>query len=193
MDLKTYALSHGIPIAKDDTLDLLKSLIVTNEYHNILELGTAIGYSAIYMASINPQIHIDTIERNKDRYNQAIANIKKAQMAEQISVYNLNILDFYLWHDYDLIFVDAGKAHYKEYLDWSIDYLAPWGTMVFDNIAFHGLVANKSLTHNRHTLHLVRKLDEFLTYVEKDERFDIMLYNEIGDGVLWGRKRKTEE
>ncbi len=191
MDLKSHALAKGIPIAKDDTLALLKSLIVENDYHNILELGTAIGYSAIYMASISPRIHIDTIERDEKRYKEAIANIEEASLADQITVYNAEILDFRLWHDYDLIFVDAGKAHYREYLDWSIDYLSPWGTIVFDNMAFHGLVADRSLTHNRHTKHLVSKIAEFIVYVQDDERFAIMLFDHIGDGVLLVRRKET--
>ncbi len=190
MNLKSRALADGIPIAKDDTLKLLASLIVDKGYHDILELGTAIGYSAIYMASINPLIHIDTIERDTGRYHQAICNIKEAGLSDQITVYNKEILDFRLWHDYDLIFVDAGKAHYREYLEWAFNYLAPWGTMVFDNIAFHGLVADNSKTNNRHTKQLVRKISDFIAYVQGDERFAIIFYNDIGDGVLLVRRKE---
>ncbi len=191
MDLKSRALAAGIPIAKDDTLDLLKSLIIDKGYHDILELGTAIGYSAICMAKIDQCIHIDTIERDTDRYRQAIVNIEEAGLSDQITVYNTEVLDFRLWHGYDLIFVDAAKAHYKEYYDWAFDYLAPWGTMVFDNMAFHGLVADISKTDKRRTRRLVRKLDGFIAYVQGDERSAIMLVDDIGDGVLLVRRKET--
>ena len=191
MDLKTKALSEGVPIIKDGTLEHLKGLIIKNSYRNILELGTAVGYSAIEMARVDPLIHIDTIERDKERYEEALRNIADEHLQDQIDVYLEDIRELKLWHDYDLIFIDAAKAHYKEYLEMTIDHLVPYGTIVFDNIAFHGFVKDNSLTHNRHTLAMVKKMQAFLDYVQDDKRFDIMLNEDIGDGILEVRRKKS--
>ena len=105
MDLKTKALSEGVPIIKDGTLEHLKGLIIKNSYRNILELGTAVGYSAIEMARVDPLIHIDTIERDKERYKEALRNIADEHLQDQIDVYLEDIRELKLWHDYDLIFI----------------------------------------------------------------------------------------
>ncbi len=189
MELKDQALAQGVPIIKDGTLAYLKELIIENGYRNILELGSAVGYSAIEMAKIDCIIHIDTIERDKRRYDQAVINIRNSGLEDQISIYHKDIGDFKIWHDYDLIFVDAGKAHNKEYLAMCYPHLAPWGTIVFDNMNFHGFVKDRALTHNRHTLTMVKKIQEFIEYVQEDDRFDIILKENIGDGILQVRRK----
>ena len=189
MDLKTKALSEGVPIIKDGTLEHLKGLIIKNSYRNILELGTAVGYSAIEMARIDPLIHIDTIERDKERYDQAIVNVKENGLEDQISIYHMDIKDLKIWHDYDLIFVDAGKAHNIEYLEMCFPHLVPWGVMIFDNMNFHGFVKDRGLTHNRHTLSMVKKIQEFIDYVQEDDRFAIIIEENIGDGILQVRRK----
>ncbi len=188
-DIREYAIKNGVPIIKDGALSHLIELIRINHYHDILELGSAIGYSAINMALVDPMIHVDTIERESDLYEIALKNIKEAKLEDQITIYNMDIRDFKPLHDYDLIFVDAGKGHYKQYFEMFIDYLMPWGVMFFDNMSFHGMVKDQNLTHNRHTLALIKKLNAFRDYIQEDERFVIMLDDDTGDGILEVRRK----
>lgn len=187
--IKDFAITHGVPIVKDGTLALIKDTIIKNGYKNILELGSAIGYSAIEMAKIDPLIHIDTIEKDDRRYALAVENIKEAGLDDQISIYHMAIEDFKIWHDYDLIFIDAAKAHNREYLEMCFPHLVPWGVMIFDNMSFHGFVKDNKMTHNRHTLSLVKKIQSFIDSIQEDERFDIILDEDIGDGILQVRRK----
>ncbi len=188
--IKEKALQEGVPIIKDDGLAFLLETIKKNDFKQILELGTAVGYSAINIARLNKNIHIDTIEKNIDMYNQAITNIKKESLDKQISVFNMPIEDFKTDKIYDLIFVDAAKAQYGKYLEMFIDNLAEDGLMFFDNMVFHGLINDVEHIESRNLRNLVKKINKFREMVRNDKRFDIMLFDNIGDGILILSRRK---
>lgn len=191
MDLKEYAANNHVPIIKDGGLDFIIALIKKADCKMILELGSAIGYSAIKMAQTAADIHIDTLEKNEEMYLKAKENIAKAALDKRISIYHTDIKYFKTDKLYDLIFVDAAKAQYYNYLNQFIDNLKEDGVMVFDNIAFHGMVKDPSLTKNRNTKALVKKIRKFKELVQEDDRFDIMIYEDIGDGILTLRRRKN--
>ena len=190
MDLKEYAANNHVPIIKDGGLDFIIALIKKADCKMILELGSAIGYSAIKMAKTAADIYIDTIEKNEEMYLKAKENIAEAALNDRISIYHTDIKDFKTDKLYDLIFVDAAKAQYYNYLNQFIGNLKEDGVMVFDNIAFHGMVKDPSLTKNRNTKALVKKIRKFKELVQEDDRFDIMIYEDIGDGILTLRRRK---
>ena len=191
MDLKEYAANNHVPIIKDGGLDFTIALIKKADCKMILELGSAIGYSAIKMAKTAADIYIDTLEKNEEMYLKAKENIAKAALNDRISIYHTDIKDFKTDKLYDLIFVDAAKAQYYNYLNQFIGNLKEDGVMVFDNIAFHGMVKDPSLTKNRNTKALVKKIRKFKELVQEDDRFDIMIYEDIGDGILTLRRRKN--
>ena len=191
MDLKEYAANNHVPIIKDGGLDFIIALIKKDDCKMILELGSAIGYSAIKMAKTATDIYIDTLEKNEEMYLKAKENIAKAALNDRISIYHTDIKDFKTDKLYDLIFVDAAKAQYYNYLNQFIGNLKEDGVMVFDNIAFHGMVKDPSLTKNRNTKALVKKIRKFKELVQEDDRFDIMIYEDIGDGILTLRRRKN--
>ena len=191
MDLKEYAANNHVPIIKDGGLDFIIALIKKADCKMILELGSAIGYSAIKMAKTAADIYIDTLEKNEEMYLKAKENIAKAALNDRISIYHTDIKDFKTDKLYDLIFVDAAKAQYYNYLNQFIGNLREDGVMVFDNIAFHGMVKDPSLTKNRNTKALVKKIRKFKELVQEDDRFDIMIYEDIGDGILTLRRRKN--
>ena len=191
MDLKEYAANNHVPIIKDGGLDFIIALIKKADCKMILELGSAIGYSAIKMAKTAADIYIDTLEKNEEMYLKAKENIAKAALDDRISIYHTDIKDFKTDKLYDLIFVDAAKAQYYNYLNQFIGNLKEDGVMVFDNIAFHGMVKDPSLTKNRNTKALVKKIRKFKELVQEDDRFDIMIYEDIGDGILTLRRRKN--
>lgn len=183
-EIKKKALEEDVPIIKDGGLIFLLDLIKEKKLKNILELGTAVGYSAINMAKLNKDIHIDTIEKNEDMYKQAIVNIKNENLEDQISVHFCPIEEFHTDKKYDFIFVDAAKAQYGKYLEMFIDNLDKGGYVLFDNMVFHNMIYHIDEISNKNTRSLVKKIVKFRENMSKDSRFDIMFYDDIGDGLL---------
>ena len=188
--LKKEARENRIPIIQDQGLEFLLSLINENECKDILDLGTAVGYSAIMMARQASDINIITLERNEDLYRQALVNIQNEGLEDQITAILTDIKDYQSDKKFDLIFVDAGKAHYMDYTEQFIGNLKQDGIMVYDNLNFHGMYLDPDSIHNRNTKSLVKKLNKFYNNVIGDERFRCEMYREIGDGILILRRRK---
>lgn len=183
-DVKEKALKEGVPIIKDEGLAFLLNFVKENGYKDILELGTAVGYSAMQMAKLNKDIHIDTIERVEDMYMQAIANIKEANLDNQIDVHFMPIEEFKTDKMYDFIFVDAAKAQYGKYLEQFLPNLKMDGKMLFDNMIFHGLIYKVDEIESKNLRNLVKKIVRFREMVHNDSRFDIIVRDDIGDGIL---------
>jgi len=192
-DLKIYAKENKVPIILDGGLKFLLETITENQVQTVLELGTAIGYSAIKMASISPMIKIDTIELNHDLYLEALSNIKNNNLGQQINCYNMNIDDFDTDKTYDLIFVDAAKAQYGKYLNKFQKNLNSGGIFFFDNIAFHGLVEHPELTKSRNTKQLVRKIKTFRDNILNNPNYECKFYPEIGDGIIILKMKKGDK
>ena len=188
-EIKEKALQNKIPIVKDDTFDVMKKIILENNYKSILELGTAVGYSSISFALINKSIHIDTIEKKEDSYKEAIKNIKSMGLTNQIDVFFMPIEEFQINKKYDFIFVDAAKAQYEKYFNQFIDYLKPNGKMFFDNMIFHGLVNDVENIKNRNTRALVRKINTFREKMLNKDGFDIIINDIVGDGYMLVSRR----
>ena len=146
-DMHQYALQNKVPIISDEGLVYLLELVRLTNAKKILEVGTAIGYSAMQMASISKDIHIDTIEREIEVYNVATSYITQAKMDKQIHLIlkdGLEVTKNDLMgiedYEYDLIFIDAAKAQYKKFFELFSPYLKKGGIVVCDNLLFHGLV-----------------------------------------------------
>ena len=189
-EIKKKALKEDVPIIKDGGLIFLLDLIKQKKFKNILELGTAVGYSAINMAKLDKDIHIDTIEKNEDMYNQAIINIKNEGLDNQITVHFCPIEEYQTDKKYDFIFVDAAKAQYGKYLEMFIDNLKEDGYVLFDNMVFHNMIYHIEDIKNKNTRSLVKKIVKFRENMSNDSRFDIMFYDDIGDGLLLLTRRK---
>lgn len=192
-NLKIYAKENKVPIIQEEGLKFLLEKIKKLNIKDILELGTAIGYSSINMAKISKDIKIITVERDEAMYHQANRNIQKNLLTSQITTILSDINQFDTNEMFDLIFVDAGKAHYLEYLEKFIKNLKKDGIMIFDNLNFHGMVFNVETIKNRNTRSLVKKINKFYQYVSNDDRYDIVLHREIGDGILVLKRRDYEK
>ena len=189
-EVKEKALEDKVPIIKDDGLSFLLHLIKERGCRSILELGTAVGYSSMQMAMLDEEIQIDTIEKKEEMCHQAVENIEKAGLKERIHVHFLPIEEFRSDKKYDLIFVDAAKAQYSRYLEQFIGNLKEDGVMVFDNMVFHQMIYDPENIASRGTRALVRKIIKFREEVRKDDRFDIIFYDNVGDGILVLNRRK---
>ena len=182
--IKKDALKKDVPIIKDEGLIFLLNLIKEKNFKNILELGTVVGYSAINMAKIDESIQIDTIEKNEEMYKQALINIKEEGLDNQIKVHFLPIEEYKTEKKYDFIFVDAAKAQYGKYLEQFINNLSDNGYILFDNMIFHNMIYDIESIKSKNTRNLVKKIAIFREKMLNDSRFDIIFYDNIGDGLL---------
>ena len=189
--VKKKALDEKVPIMKDEGLEFLLDFIKKNEFKDILELGTAVGYSAMKMASLDKDIHIDTIEKNEDMYRQAVKNVSVSPYKDQIVLHFMPIEEYKTDKMYDLIFVDAAKAQYGKYMEQFLPNLKEKGYMFFDNMIFHGLVYEVEKIESRNLRNLVKKIIKFSEMVSNDDRFDIMMFDNIGDGILLLSRRES--
>lgn len=175
-ELKQYAKDHFIPIICDDGLLFLKQAIESNQVKHVLEIGTAIGYSAIFMAKLG--CRVTTFERNENMLKLAKENIKPYQ--EKIVIIDQDALLYQgPLETYDLIFIDAAKAQYQKFFDRFSPYLNPNGMIICDNLDFHHLDPNKV---NRNTRQLLRKIDAFKTYLKSHTDYQTSFYD-CGDGM----------
>ncbi len=180
--LEKYAMEHNIPIMQKDGIDFLCDYIKKNNIKNILEIGSAIGYSAIKMASINKDIKVITIERDIDRYNLACKNIKEYNFNNQIEVILGDALDVEITGKFDLIFIDAAKAQYIKFFLKYEKNLNVGGVIVSDNLNFHGLIDKDPKDMSRNLRGLIKKLNNYILFLKDNKQFKTEFYN-IGDGI----------
>ncbi len=183
VNIKKYAEENNVPIMMDEGIKFLLQTIKKRKIKSILEVGTAIGYSAIKMASICDDIYVDTLEIDSERYQIAIQNITDHQLSDRIQAYLMDAVMFNTDKEYDLIFIDAAKSQYKKYMEHFSKNLARDGIYFFDNLNFHGMVDNPSLTKSRNTRQLVKKIGLFRTELLNNKQYNVEFYQNIGDGV----------
>ena len=188
LDLEDYARDYNIPIMQKDGIEFLLQIIKENSIKNILEIGTAIGYSAIRMALINGDIKVTTIERDKERYDLALKNISEFNLNNQINVLLGDAFDIELTDKYDLIFIDAAKSQYIKFFEKFKKNLNRNGIIVSDNLNFHGLTKVDEKELSRNVRGLVRKLNNYTEFLKNNDEFDTTFY-EIGDGVSISRRK----
>ena len=182
-EIEDYARINNIPIMLKDGIDFLTNYIKENNIKNILEIGSAIGYSSIKMALVSDDIKVTTIERDKERYEIALENIKKFNLEDRINVIYSDAFDVLLDGKYDLIFIDAAKSQYTKFFIKFSKNLNQNGVIISDNLDFHGLTKlDKTEIKNRNTRQLVRKINEYVEFIKNNEEFDTKFIS-IGDGI----------
>ena len=191
--LKHYAKENDIPIIIDEGLEFLLNTIKECKAKDILEVGSAIGFSSIQMATSNKDIKIVTIEKDIKRYHLAIKNIKEKNLSERIKVINLDANDYKSDKVFDLIFLDGPKSQYGNMLNHLYDNLKEGGAVVVDNLGFHGLVYKKKPKVKRRTRQLIEKIQKFRKDIKEDHRFDVKIYDDIGDGMGLLIKKKVDK
>ena len=188
LEMMEYAKENNVPIIQLEGLHFLRQVIMLKNCKNILEIGTAIGYSSIQMAKLG--VNVDTIEINEVSYNIAIENIKKANLSDKINVYLEDALkiDINKLGKYDLIFIDAAKAQYINFFNKFKVLLNSKGVILTDNLLFHGLVLEKENIESRNLRQLVKKIDNYNSWLMEQNDFDTTIYN-IGDGIALSIKK----
>lgn len=181
-EIKEYAKRNAIPIVMDKGGEFICQTIRERGCKKILEIGSAIGYSAINFANLSPDIYVRTIEIDIDRYSRAVDNIKNCGLEDRIKITNEDALDAKIDEKFDLIFIDAAKAQYEKFFEKYKHNLSENGVIITDNLFFHGMVENPELTHNYSTIKLLRKIRKFVSFLQLNPEFKTTI-NNIGDGV----------
>ena len=191
-ELEEYAKINNIPIMQKYGILYLINYIKENNIKNILEIGSAIGYSSIMMASIDSDIRITTIERDKDRYNLAVSNIKKYNLDKQINIIYGDAVDTDITGMYDLIFIDAAKGKNIFFFEKYKNNLVKGGTIITDNLSFHGLVEDSDLVKTKNQRGIVNKIKDFISFLDNNDEFDTE-YIPVGDKIAISKRRSDYE
>lgn len=192
--IKEKALNEHIPIIMDDTLEVVGKVLEELKPEKILEIGTAVGYSAICFSKyLSENGRIDTIEREESRIIEAKINVKDLKLEEKINIISGDAVEILptLNEKYDAIFIDAAKGKYPFFLKEAIRMLSDKGIIIADNILYKGYTLSDYNKHKQRTA--VRGLREYLKELEENEELTTELL-EVGDGLtITKRKGKREE
>ncbi len=187
--IKSYALENNVPIMQDAGINYLTNYIKKNKIKKILEIGTAIGYSAIMMCLVDSDVEVTTIERDEKRYLEAIKNIKKFKLEDRINLIYNDALEVKINDTYDLIFIDAAKAQNTNFFEKFERNLKSEGSIITDNMYFHGLVfKDEEEIGSRNLRQLVRKVKNYTLFLERNNKYDTEFLN-IGDGLAISIKK----
>ena len=181
--IKEKALEAHIPIIMDDTLEVMEKYLKEETPQIILEIGTAVGYSAICFTEFLAENGvIDTIERDTERVQEARENIKKTQVESKINIYEGDAVEILptLNEKYDAVFIDAAKGKYPFFLKEALRMIKPNGIIFADNILYKGYVMSDYNKHKQRTA--VRNLREYIKEVSENPNLETEIL-EVGDGL----------
>lgn len=187
--IKEKALNEHIPIIMDDTLEVVGQVLKELKPNKILEIGTAVGYSAICFSKyLTENGRIDTIEREEDRIAEAKINVKDLNLEQKINIISGDAVEILptLNEKYDAIFIDAAKGKYPFFLKEAIRMLSDKGIIIADNILYKGYTLSDYNKHKQRTA--VRGLREYLKELEENEDLETELL-EVGDGLTITRRK----
>ena len=184
IEMEKYALENNVPIIEKPSIAYIMKYIKNNEVKSVLEIGSAIGYSAILMASSTKDCMVTTIERDEVRYMECLKNVKKCGMDKKINVVFQDALELNLSEElkYDLIFIDAAKGQYTKFFEKYKNFLNPGGAIITDNIKFHGYVGESSKLYKGNLKSLVEKIENYVEFLKTNTEFDTT-FHDIGDGL----------
>ena len=181
--IKQKALGDKVPIIMDDTLEVVAKILTEIKPNKILEIGTAVGYSAICFSEyLQENGKIDTIERDAERVKEARENIKKAEAEDKINIYEGDAVEILpiLNDEYDVVFIDAAKGKYPFFLNQALRMIKLGGVIIADNVLYKGYVMSDYNKHKQRTA--VRNLREYIAKVTDNNKLETKIL-EVGDGL----------
>ena len=181
-EIKDYAKENKVPIMEDAGIDFLTNFIIKNQRVKVLEVGTAIGYSAIMMALCNKNLKVTSIERDSERYMEALKNIKRCKLEDRITLIYQDALN--------VSFIDAAKAQSQKFFELFERNLTKNGYIITDNMYFHGLVnKNEKEIESRNVRGIVRKIKDYIAFLKNNENYETVIHD-IGDGIAVSKKKE---
>ncbi len=188
-EIKHSGIEHKVPISLDDTLSFVCNKINETKAKQILEIGTAIGYSAITMAENTTCAHIDTLEIDEDRFIIAEKNVLEHKLNKKISLYLVDAMDYLKTTNktYDFIYLDGPKGQYINYLPYLVKILKRGGVLVADNLYFHGMVTGKIPT-SKGCRAMIKGLKNYIATITNHPALTTQILD-IGDGLGYSIKK----
>ena len=186
--IKVKALEEHIPIIMDDTLEVISKILIEKKPKNILEIGAAVGYSAMCFSKyLDIDGHIDTIEREEDRIKECRENLKKVGVENKITLYEGDAVEILptLNKKYDVVFIDAAKGKYPFFLSEALRMLNDKGIILADNVLYKGYVMSDYNKHKQRTA--VTHLREYIKEITENPDLETEIL-EVGDGLAISRK-----
>lgn len=187
-EMEEYARENNIPIVQPEVARFLSLMIKMKNIHDILEVGTAIGYSAITMRKSAEYCRVVTIERDREMADKAYHFISQAGFHKDITIVNGEAEEVLasMYNSFDLIFLDAAKGQYLEFFNDCHRMLRPGGILFADNVLFRGMVASNELLIRR-KITIVKRLRTYLKFMSENSDYDTSVLP-LGDGVLLSLK-----
>lgn len=188
-EIKNKALENHIPIIMDDTLEVIEKVMINNKPKKILEIGTAVGYSALCFSKfLENGGKIDTIERDEERIKEAKENIKIVEDGKQINILEGDAVEILptLSDKYDMIFIDAAKGKYPFFLEQALRLSNENGIIFADNILYKGYVMSDYNKHKQRTA--VTHLREYIKLTTENPELETEIL-EVGDGLAITKKK----
>ena len=188
--IKKEAIEEHVPIIMDDTLEKIEEIVGDRKFKRILEIGTAVGYSALcFTKFLDENGEIDTIERNDEMIKKAKENIKLARNDVKINLFEGDAVEILktLNNRYDMVFIDAAKSKYPIFLEESLRMLNDDGIIFADNILYKGYVMSDYNKHKQRTA--VTHLREFIKMITTNDRLETQIID-VGDGLSYTRYAK---
>lgn len=192
LEMERYAEEHRVPIMDDAGLYTLIGLLKIQQPKRILEIGSAIGYSAIRLAKAFPDAIIYTVERDTERYEKAVENIERSGLRERITIIHADALelDETTLHQqpFDALFIDAAKGQYRKFFDKYSPLVGALGVIYCDNMFMHGMVLLEDADIPKRNRTMIRNLQQFTSWAMRNEQYETSLLP-IGDGILIAVKK----
>ena len=193
LEMEEYASTHNVPIIEKDSIKFIMKYIKANNIKNILEIGSAIGYSSILMASVAQDVTVTTIERDNNRYMECLKNVKKCNFEQKINVVFQDALDVNLTNvNYDMIFIDAAKGQYIKFFEKFKYFLNANGVIITDNLKFHGHVGKSKTIESKNLRGLVEKIENYIEFLRNNNEFETKFYD-VGDGISVSVKKDEKK
>lgn len=190
-EMEQYAKEFGVPIMELTGIETMLQLLRLHSPKQILEVGTAIGYSALRMADALPSSKIITVERDEERLKKAAEYIAKAEKQAQIVVISGDALEtedqIKAFAPFDAIFIDAAKGQYQRFFELYSQYLDKDGLIITDNVLFKGMVCEETI-ENKRLRSLVKKIKDFNCWLMKHPDYNTVIIP-VGDGIAISKKR----
>lgn len=193
LEMEEYASQHNVPIIEKESIAFIMKYIKANNIKSILEIGSAIGYSSILMASVSPDVTVTTIERDNTRYMECLKNVKKCNFEQKINVVFQDALEVNLANvEYDMIFIDAAKGQYTKFFEKFQYFLRDGGVIITDNLKFHGNVGKSQEIESKNLRSLVEKIEGYIEFLKENKEFDTTFYD-VGDGLSVSVKKDEKK
>lgn len=199
--IRNNAENYGVPIIRTESHDFLQKIVLNEKPQNILEIGTAVGYSGIAMLSVYKNSNLTTIEHEPKLVKQAKKNFAKNGFKKQVKIIEGDCLveiakmiaSGNFDNHFDMIFLDGPKAQYNSLLELLLIVLKPNGVLVADNVLFRGYTENENLAPTKRYKTIIKRLNEFIENCKNHQLLTDFQLNNIEDGIIFARKVQNEK